>query len=384
MPYDTPDMHRENRNSGYVNLPTDQNDLEDMFNGLLEHIPEISTDSRSSALTLYEILESDQPAESFRLLVREHPQLLACLQDETSEYTVFLPPDLGGIENQDPETVQDILSMHISPHYVTTEGFLYMPNIPTAFRPRQLNGPQIIRIRASPCGYSLNSRSRVIEQSTRARNGIIHRIDHPLVPPPDTLRVLEINGLSTFRQAIRVSGVESILASGDIKGKTILAPHNAAFEALGREMLEFLFNTDEGRPHLRDMLKLHILPNTTFFSNFIWPKNDTGARQTSETPIRKIKGKITQQVPSMLGGPDDATKQVSVTVARCNGLISMVVNDQAKVVKQDLAAMDGVVQVLDAVLVSPGGPGTNVGSLTLAGSKRQVTSSLGYSETTSN
>ncbi len=54
----------------------------------------------------------------------------------------------------------------------------------------------------------------------------------------------------------------------------------------------------------------------------------------------------------------DGNKQepviVPVTIARCNGLISMLVNGQSRVVEDDLGTSDGVIQVVDKVLLPQG------------------------------
>ncbi len=338
---------------GIFDLPHDPDALERVFNELLAHVPELPLDTSHASSTLYDILKADSEAAPFFDMAIQHGRLLSMLQDTSSEYTVFLPLDMAVPGDQQAgKRSEDLPALHISPHYVKTDDFLYMPNVPTILIPANGNGPQILRTRGTASGWYINGTAHVVQANVQTSNGLIHKLDRALPPPPTSFALLERHGgLDTFRRAIEICGLQQAFAAPDIKGRTVFAPHDSAWEALGPETLRFLLDTEAGRPYLGALLKRHFCPNITFFSNFIWPKNNTGARRSSADPQRKIKGRMAQQVPTMLAAPGEKeAESLSVAVARCNGLISMMVDGLVRVVEQDLAASDGVVHVLDSVL----------------------------------
>lgn len=323
--------------------------LEHAYNELVETVPETPLDTSRATDSLYEIICAAADATVFSKLLKQDPRLVSLFQDPSSgEHTVFLPIDSAWEASQ--QSIEDILSVHISPHYVTTEGLLHMPNVATILTPICSNGPQIVRTRFDSSGWNLNRTAHIVKGNIIAGNGVIHYTDHVLLPPPDILGVLELDDdLSTLRRAIRMTGLESEFTSADIKGRTLFAPTNLAFKALGEETLQFLFDTHAGVAYLKVLINLHFSPNVTFFSNLIWPKNNTGARQTSAEKPRRIKGRQSQTIFTrpLSGG----AAAILVTLARFNGMISMVVNHRSKVILQDLAGSDGVVHVIDKVLL---------------------------------
>ncbi|KAK9773104.1 putative FAS1 domain-containing protein [Seiridium cardinale] len=333
-------------------------ELEKAFDHLVKELPVIPFDRNNANRTLFQFLEEDVASSSFLKLLKQFPELLALTQDSESEYTLFLPSDSCWKEELDhekvaPEDVEELVSFHMSPHYVTTEGLLHMPNVPTVLNPRNLNGPQIIRSQASGSGWKFNGSSRIAKGNILCRNGVIHKINHILTPPPDILTILEQNGLQTFRSAIEAVGKDYIFVSGT-KGGTVFALRDDAFAALGEDVTHFLFETKSGLPYLRALLQLHLVPDLTFFSNLIWPKNNTGARQTSKDESKKIKGRMTQSLPTALKNSAGEPTNLAVTVVRFNASISLSVNRIANVVGKDFAANNGVVHVIDRVLLPRG------------------------------
>ncbi|KAH6658959.1 FAS1 domain-containing protein [Truncatella angustata] len=346
----------------YPNAQDSVDELEKAYDQLVKQLPACSRDESSRGLTLYGFLQNDSASSEFCRLLDRCPRLVSLLQDTTQEHTIFLPAnEYWRQEHRLREAAwgdaEDLISLHLSPHYVTTEGLLHMPNVPTLLNPAGLNGPQIIRARASGSRWELNSASHIVAGNIICSNGVIHRTDRPLVLAPNLMDVLEVNGLRLFRTAIkRVSdGEGDAVFPSNSKGGTVFAPADDAFAKLGRPTVQFLFETEAGLPYLRALVQVHLVPDLTFFSNFIWPQNNTGGRQTSKDEPRTIKGRIRRVLPTMLKDTSAAGEAVTsdVTIVRYNCVISMYVNGRANVVQHDLAANDGVVQVLDEVL-SPG------------------------------
>jgi uncharacterized surface protein with fasciclin (FAS1) repeats len=330
-------------------------ELEKEYEQLAEQLKPTTYNKEYAGKTLYQFLVDDKASLNFLNLLHQCPQLLSTTQDANSEYTIFLPTaqsweDGRDYKNAASKEIEELISMHISPHYVTTKGFLHMPNVPMLLRPSHSNGPQIVRARASSGGrWELNHSTHVTEENIVCSNGVIHRVDQVLVPPSGLLAVMERNGLHAFRRAGEATGAFSAFLAG-ARGGTVFAPTDEAFAALGRPVSEFLLEAEGGLPYLRALIRLHLVPDLTMFGNLIWPKNDTGARQTSRDEGRRIKGRLTQTLPTSLrraGQPVD----IAVTIVRCNALISLYANGTASVVGQDLATSDGVVQAIDEVLL---------------------------------
>ncbi|KAH8901495.1 Fasciclin-domain-containing protein [Thozetella sp. PMI_491] len=332
--------------------PLDADLLEEAYHRLVAQLPHIPIDESRKGETIYDIIKSIPEAASFFRAIEQQPDVAAALRSSDNEHTIFLPSDPPGetsaLSNDDMEAVL----LHISPHYLTTEGFLHMPNVPTLLTPPKSNGPQILRTCPFSLGWHINDSARIVEGNIRASNGIIHKIDRTISSPPALLPTLEQSGLSFFRRAIHVSNLESLLVGDGIRGRTVFAPSDAAFKALGEEILHFLLETTEGQPYLVTLVKLHVCPNLTFFSNMIWPKNNTGQRQTSADGLRRIKGRQQQLIPTLLATGELGSDPVvlTITIARYNGLIAIGVNQNARLTQQDLATSDGVVQVIGRVL----------------------------------
>lgn len=76
---------------------------------------------------------------------------------------------------------------------------------------------------------------------------------------PDIREVINANqSLSTLAQALDVAGVEALSLSGPF---TVFAPRNSAFVALPEGMLDSLL-LPENRDQLTQILQLHVVPGT--------------------------------------------------------------------------------------------------------------------------
>ncbi len=175
--------------------------------------------------------------------------------------------------------------------------------------------------------------SNVIKADIDAKNGVIHVIDRVLLPPDLSLTtpmaarpaqagtIVEIAAgnpaFSTLVTAVKAAGlVETLSGKGPF---TVFAPTNEAFAALPKGTLEKLLKP-ENRNLLRKVLTYHVVPGDLMAKNL-------------------RSGKV-------------ATVQGS-TVAIQVGHGSVRVNN-AKVVKADVDAKNGVIHVIDSVLLPPG------------------------------
>lgn len=84
----------------------------------------------------------------------------------------------------------------------------------------------------------------------------------------------------------------------------------------------------------------------------IWPQNDTGQRIPSSEKIEAIKGRQTRKVATL--AVDVAQGQpahVEIHMARYKDLIPLTLNDTSHVVEHHIHADDGMVHLIDAVLL---------------------------------
>lgn len=125
-------------------------------------------------------------------------------------------------------------------------------------------------------------------------------------------------------------------------GSTVFAPSNAAFAALGPKANAFLFNTETGLKYLTALLKYHISPNATLYSDAFYDK-------TESEPSRGSGWEREHYVlPTLLHDT-----HISVDIARFSALLTYRVNGFAHASVTDAVAKNGVIQVVDKVLFPP-------------------------------
>ena len=149
-------------------------------------------------------------------------------------------------------------------------------------------------------------------------NGVIHVIDAVILPVDGTVvDVAAKNGsFNTLVAAIKAAGlVETLSGKGPY---TILAPTDEAFAKLPAGTLEMLLKP-ENKQQLVDILSYHVVPGVAAYS-------DAVAKMT--------------EVPTVLGKP--------VAVKVVDGKVML---NGAKVVTADVEASNGVIHVIDTVLL---------------------------------
>ena len=149
-------------------------------------------------------------------------------------------------------------------------------------------------------------------------NGVIHVIDSVILPVDGTVVDVAVkNGsFNTLVAAIKAAGlVETLSGKGPF---TILAPTDEAFAKLPAGTLEMLLKP-ENKQQLVDILSYHVVPGVAAYS-------DSVVKMT--------------EVPTVLGSP--------VAVKVVDGKVML---NGAKVVTADVEASNGVIHVIDAVLL---------------------------------
>ena len=126
----------------------------------------------------------------------------------------------------------------------------------------------------------------------------------------------------------------------DLVGSTTFAPTNSAFARLGVRANAFLFNTETGHKYLKAILKYHIAPNVTLYTDAIYDSTEEGGSHQL--------GRDHYELKTLLEG-----KSVGVDIGSLGAFVSMKVNGFSRVSITDGVAKNGVVQVVDHVLIPP-------------------------------
>jgi uncharacterized surface protein with fasciclin (FAS1) repeats len=256
------------------------------------------------------------------------------------EFTVFAPTDdafaalpEGTVESllEDPEgALKDILLYHVVGSAVPAETVVTLDSADT------LQG-EAVAIAVVDGEVILNDSAKVIITDIEASNGIIHVIDAVILPPSmteaaaedamtedemmDAKSIAEIatedGRFTTLVAAVEAAGLAETLSSeGEF---TVFAPTDDAFAALPEGTVESLLEDPEGT--LKDILLYHVLSQAV-------PAADVVNYEAAET----VQG-----------------ENVAITVV--DG--EVVLNDSAKVIITDIAASNGIIHVIDAVLLPP-------------------------------
>ncbi|EDR11024.1 uncharacterized protein LACBIDRAFT_232955, partial [Laccaria bicolor S238N-H82] len=142
--------------------------------------------------------------------------------------------------------------------------------------------PLRVRVQRSflPARTTVNLYARITRSDVMATNGVIHVINHPLLPPPSIFQELFIapQVFSTLTSAIQRMGLTDNIDLHYVRGLdghkghfqgastvTVFAPTNRAFEVLPEKLRLFLFSPF-GAPALKKLLQFHIVPDLVLHS----------------------------------------------------------------------------------------------------------------------
>ncbi|WP_299080626.1 fasciclin domain-containing protein [uncultured Paraglaciecola sp.] len=253
------------------------------------------------------------------------------LSDPNSEFTVFAPTDdafaLLGQETidallADTDTLSDILTYHVIGSEVDAA---------TAI---SAAGTTIAMVNGDNTGLSLDGDNLLINTATvvttdiQTDNGIIHVIDAVLLPPQDmepaNLNIVETavaNGsFTTLVAALQATDLDMVLAD-ESSTFTVFAPTDAAFALIGEDTINTLLdNTDV----LADILLQHVVVGAAVDSVTAYSLNGASVETAS-------------------------TAQIPVNI---NSSTDMLMFGGANIVMKDIYTTNGVIHVIDAVIVA--------------------------------
>jgi transforming growth factor-beta-induced protein len=224
--------------------------------------------------------------------------------------------DLLKPENKDK--LVSILTYHVVP------GKVMAADVVKVTEAKTVQGKSIA-VQVANGGVTLNGSSKVVKTDIVGSNGVIHVIDTVIMPPAESAKTIaEIaigsNDLSTLVAAVKAAGlVETLSGKGPF---TVFAPTNEAFAKLPKEVVADLLKP-ENKEKLAGILTYHVVSG-----------NVTAA------DVVKLKA-----AKSVQGSP--------ISIAVEGGKVKL--NGSSTVIKTDIMGSNGVVHLIDTVILPPNG-----------------------------
>lgn len=261
-----------------------------------------------------DLVETAQDAGSFQTLLTavEAAGLTSTLRTG-GPFTVFAPTDAafaalpeGTLDAllADQDALTGVLLYHV------VEGTVESKDLAGVVSAETLNGVPILFDLDS--GVEVNG-ARVLSADVSASNGVIHVIDQVLLPPEqDIVQIAVDSGFSTLVSALQAADLVSTLqGEGPF---TVFAPTNEAFAKIPSADLEALLANKDA---LTDVLLYHVLDGRVFAGNL------PGVSEATTVQGQKL------------------------TIDTMNGVRV----DGASVTSADVLAVNGVIHVIDTVLI---------------------------------
>ncbi|PGH29748.1 hypothetical protein GX50_07502 [[Emmonsia] crescens] len=298
-------------------------------------------------MTLYEMINASTHTKIFAKLVSKFDDIVDILNSTSSKHTVFVPTDKAFAKFKRHRDVPDkilkrVIMYHIAPHQYSRRDVFSLRTIPTLLERAALGPyPQRICTQFGIKGLTLNFYASIVKSDLYGSNGVAHGLNHILIPPfpaADTLNFLP-STFSTFQLGLYKTGLfDYINDTSTHSGATFFVPTNRAFKKLGRRLNALLFSR-WGEKYLKALLKYHIVYDRTLYSDaYNKPKDDKGLNPES----------LHVDLPTLL-----SHRHLSIDIARINRFVTFKINGFTSVAVPDLVTRDGVIHVLNKVLIPP-------------------------------
>jgi transforming growth factor-beta-induced protein len=252
-------------------------------------------------------------------------------------FTVFAPTDdafaalpAGTLDDllkpENKQQLTDILLYHVVPGKVMAADVAGLDgqSAETALAGKSLD------IKVDGDKVILNDNVNVVITDIEAENGVIHVIDAVLLPPTDASMSEATDIVDTAiadgRFTTLVAGVQAAELVDTLKGEgpfTVFAPTDDAFAALPAGTLDSLLLA-ENKQQLIDILLYHVVPGKVMAADVVGLNG-----QSAETAL--------------------AGKSINIKVDGDK----VILNDNVNVIITDIQTSNGVIHVIDAVLLPP-------------------------------
>ncbi|BCR86582.1 fasciclin domain-containing protein [Aspergillus chevalieri] len=306
----------------------------------------------NSDKTIYQLISSSKYTTNLTKIIDEDESLVHLLNNTNHNFTLFAPTDHAfaklppHLPELSKEFIRAVLHYHLAAGVYSALDVFHHQTLPTLLNETTSGHelPQRVTVRPGLKGLKVNFYGRLVAVDIAASNGLIHGIDSILLPPPPALSLFTIvpTQFSTLTLGLLKTGLAATLEDAD-KRVTIFAPSNRAFEHLGLHINAFLFS-HHGTKYLRALLQYHIVQNRTLYSDVFY---------APDGQVRELgtKGYTHLDLPTLLG--ENGRPGLAVDVSRFGAYTSIKLNGSRKVAFADALARDGVVHILDHVLVPP-------------------------------
>jgi transforming growth factor-beta-induced protein len=290
-----------------------------------------TTQNRCPSTSQMDIVDTAVGAGSFKTLVAavKAAGLVDALKGK-GPFTVFAPTDeafaklpAGTIQNllkpENKKTLQAILTYHVVPGKVTAGQVVKLSSAKT------LQG-QEVAIAISKGGVKVDN-ANVVKTDIACSNGIIHVIDAVILPKKETAAppqpaqpdvvdtAVAAGSFKTLVAAVKAAGlVETLKGEGPF---TIFAPTDEAFAKLPEGTLQDLLKP-ENKGKLQAILTYHVVSGRVMAGDVV-----------KLNSAKTVNGK-------------------AVSIAVDGGKVSV---DNANVIKTDIECSNGVIHVIDTVIL---------------------------------
>ncbi|KAF4822952.1 Aurofusarin biosynthesis cluster protein S [Colletotrichum tropicale] len=292
-----------------------------------------SAPEKDLAESVYQIIQ-ESGHERFAALLRGQEALRSRLAGAEGAFTVFVPTDEAlrklAMDQSGEALVREMVEYHVLEGVYSVDDLRGMQTVPTVLEEPGTGRRQRLRVGGGGEDVVLNFYSRLLGgESKRAKNGVVHFVDDVLVPPPRFDRLIDVlpERLSVFSRALKETGVGE---EAGVKSVTVFAPSDEAWDKFGDEVKDFLFG-GRGADYLRALVRYHIIMDEILYT---------------DVEVNHAEG--TESRP----GRYETLLRAGVSV-HVHGIDSRLVMevDGKKISVRDLPARDGVVHVLDEVLI---------------------------------
>ncbi|XP_021355968.1 transforming growth factor-beta-induced protein ig-h3-like [Mizuhopecten yessoensis] len=254
--------------------------------------------------------------------------------------------------------LQDVLKYHV------VSGKVYSSQLSNELQAASLLTPAKIRINIYQGGKVVTADgSPIVKVDQNAKNGVIHVVDRVMFPIPIESMVDMVKAdrqLKTLLAAVTAAGIGGALGAD---GLTLFAPTDKAFAKLPAGTLDNLL---KNKTALTEVLTYHVVKGTAFSAGLTLfaPTDKAFAKLPAGTLDNLLKNKtaltevLTYHVvkgTAFSAGLTDGEKVATLegkdlSISLDNGMVKV---DNAMVIRPDDAVSNGVIHIIDSVLLPP-------------------------------
>jgi len=298
----------------------------DASNGVVHAVNNVLLPT-SATKNIAEVAATDEDFSIFVSLVTDLG-LADFVSNPESKLTIFAPTNNAfqklldsGFDISDSAAVANVLKYHILEDTITTSGELKTGELSTV----QGADISVAIVGHYWTGYKveLNGGVEITKKNILASNGIIHAIDTVLTPPGDLVDIAVANQDLFSNLVAALTKVELVTTLQGAGPFTVFAPTNDAFLKAGIDV-----NTAT-KEELTPILLYHVLAGSKVFSDDL-----------SSTVIQTNPTNPTNLIVDVTNGWFWSSKHITL-------------NDDVSVINADIDASNGVIHVIDDVLIPP-------------------------------